>query len=620
MQFTVQLLLGAMALLWASGATLARDAHSYSDPTAFRTTHLSLDLRTDFERRELIGYVDLSLEQVDAAARELVLDTRDLSIEKVELRTASPQVLAFRIGERDPVLGAPLRIQLPAALERNFVVRVTYRTSPSASGLQWLEPEKTAGKQHPFLYSQSQTVHARSWIPLQDTPQIRMTYTARIRTPRALLAVMSAANDPHTARDGDYEFHMPQPIPSYLLALGVGDFTFGAIGPRTGVYAEPALLAAARHEFADVERMLESCEKMFGPYQWGRYDLLMLPPSYMWGGMENPRLTFLTPTVLAGDRSLVSLIAHELAHSWSGNLVTNATWESAWLNEGFTTYLERRIVEQLYGVERRAMEDVLGLQSLQRDMEALIEAGDAGLTQLNMNLHGRNPDDAFTDVAYEKGRLFVGFLEARLGRTRLDAFLRDYFGHFAFQSITSDEFVEFLKARVLSQPDAGVTLQEVRAWLDEPGLPPTAVLPQSDAFVRVDQQRAAWLRGELAATRLPTATWTTHEWLHFLDNLPAQVDAAKLRELDAAWQLTRATNNEIAHSWLKVAIRADYAPAYARLEQFLTSIGRRKFVKDLYEELLKTPAGRQRAERIYTQARALYQVPLVEQLDPLLGR
>ncbi|HKE97262.1 MAG TPA: M1 family aminopeptidase/hydrolase, partial [Povalibacter sp.] len=482
------------------------DFHSFANTQDFRATHAALDLKADFERKRLIGYVDLTLDQLNPQAHELILDTRDLTISRVELPGKSPVALEFRLGEAKPILGAPLYIELPEPSGgKNLTVRISYETSPNASGLQWLEPSQTAGRKQPYLYSQSQAIHARSWIPLQDTPQVRLTYDAHIRTPPQLLAVMSAQNDPHTVRDGDYHFTMPQAIPSYLIALGVGDLVFKPIGAQTGVYAEPSVVDAAAYEFADVQSMLETCEKLFGPYRWGRYDLLILPPSFMWGGMENPRLTFLTPTAIAGDRSLVSLIAHELAHSWSGNLVTNANWNSVWLNEGFTVYLERRIIEALYGRERYAMEDTLGLQSLQRDVASLTEAGDAPLTQLSMDLRNRDPDDAFSDVPYEKGRLFLGFLESRLGRQQLDAFLREYFQHFAFQSVSTPMFVDYLSAHVLNRPGVNLTLAEVQAWLDQPGIPANAVLPQSDAFQRVDAQRDEWLSNKRTARQLDTA-------------------------------------------------------------------------------------------------------------------
>ncbi|MFL6549762.1 MAG: M1 family metallopeptidase [Povalibacter sp.] len=613
---SVVFLVGTAKALGAEQAM--SDAHSFANISDFRVQHAALDLKADFERKRLVGHVDLTIKRLSPTAHELVLDTRDLKIASVDLSGAP---LKFEVGESKPILGAPLVVHLPEQMSNDdFVVRIKYESSPPASGLQWLEPSQTAGKKQPYLYSQSQAIHARSWIPLQDTPAVRLTYEAHITTPPQLLAVMSAQNDLKAARTGDYRFEMPQAIPSYLIALGVGDLVFKPLGARTGVYAEPSVIDAAAYEFADVQSMLETCEKLFGPYRWGRYDLLILPPSFMWGGMENPRLTFLTPTAIAGDRSLVSLIAHELAHSWSGNLVTNANWNSVWLNEGFTVYLERRIIQALYGQDRYAMEDALGFQSLQRNVEGLTASGDAALSKLSMDLRGRDPDDAFSDVPYEKGRLFLGFLESRLGRAQLDAFLRDYFDHFAFQSISTDTFIEYLNAHVLTKPGVTLTMADVRVWMDQPGIPATAVVPHSDAFSRVDQQRQAWLSGQRKAAQLDTSRWTTHEWLHFLENMPADISVARMGELDAAFKLTASTNNEIAHAWLKDAIRAGYAPAGPRLEQYLSSIGRRKLVKDLYADLLKTPQGKQRAQQIYAKARPLYQVPLVQQLDAILGK
>lgn len=606
----------------AAGAGAVADPHSFANVADFRTRHLELDLETDFQARRLSGTVDLSIERLDGAARALVLDTRDLTVSGAWLlgAGADPVPLEIELGDADPIRGAPLTVALPAeGAGESFQVRIAYRTSPQASALQWLAPEQTAGKTHPFLFTQSQAIHARSWIPLQDTPQVRTTYRATIRVPAGLRAVMSADNDPDggTAGPGElttYRFEMPQPIPSYLIALGVGRLEFQSTGPRTGVYAEPPVVAAAAREFADLETMLETCERLFGPYRWGRYDLLILPPSFPFGGMENPRLSFITPTIIAGDRSLVALIAHELAHSWSGNLVTNATWRDLWLNEGFTVYLERRIVEALYGAERARMEDVLGLQSLQRDFADLKPANQALLP----DLRGRDPDDVFSEVPYEKGKLLLQWLESRFGRERLDAFLRDYFAHFAFRSITTEQFLDYLRANLLSSEPGRVTERQLEAWLREPGLPEFAVLPRSDAFARVDEQRRRWLEGAIAAEALPAGQWSTHEWLHFLDNFPASVPRARLEELDRAFALTESPNAEVAHSWLRVAIRNGYEPAWPRLERYLTTIGRRKLIRPLYEDLMKSEAGAERARRIYAEARPGYHPIAVATLDPIV--
>ncbi len=582
-----------------------RDYHSLANTREFRVRHVSLELQVMFEAERLSGVVDLDLERRVAGARTVVLDTRDLIVRSVWwLKSPAELVpLEWSWGNADPALGRPLRVDLPVDLSgERFKIRVSYQTRPEASGLQWVPAAQTAGKVAPFLFTQSQAIHARSWIPLQDTPQVRFTYDAKIFAPPGMRAVMSANNPLELAADGVYDFEMPQAIPSYLLALGVGKLEFAAIGPRTGVFAEAPVVAAAVSEFADVERMLEVSEKLFGPYRWGRYDLLILPPSFPFGGMENPRLSFITPTVIAGDRSLVSLIAHELAHSWSGNLVTNATWRDLWLNEGFTVFLERRIVQALYGDRRYAMEDALGLQEVRRDLASL-PPGDQVLA---IDLRGRDPDDVFSQVPYEKGRLFLGWLEQRFGRETFAAFLRSYFDRYAFQSITTEEFRAFLERELLARRPGMVTAPELDEWLLAPGLPRTAVLPQSDAFTKVDAARREWLAGKRAAASLPAKDWTTQEWLHFLDGFPHRTPRAKLEQLDAAYQLTRMRNAEVAHSWLRIAIRNDYEPAYPRLDEYLTTIGRRKLIRPLYEDLMRTPAGRTRARDIFSRARAGY--------------
>ena len=557
------------------------DVHSWSRPEEARVRHIDLDLQVDFDRKILAGSATLHFDP--AASSQFTLDTRDLLIHSVE------NAEGFTVGPSDSVLGAPLAIHLSPGVSW---VRVHYSTSPSASGLQWLEPPQTAGKRHPFLYTQSQAIHARSWIPLQDTPAVRVTFDAQVRTPSGLQAVMGAE------KEGD-RFRMKRPVPSYLIALAAGDLDFRPLGPRSGVYAEPSLIEAAAREFADTEAMIAAVESMYGPYRWGRYDLLVLPPSFPFGGMENPCLTFATPTILAGDKSLVSLVAHELAHSWSGNLVTNATWSDFWLNEGFTVYLERRILEKVYGKDREEMEAVLGRRELDREMASLPESDRV----LHIPLTGRDPDDGCTLVPYEKGALLLRTIEREVGRDRFDSFLRSYFDHFAFQSITTAEFLGFLR----SQLPNSVALDE---WIFRPGIPAGAAEPASGAFARIQAAAAAWQAGG----SIDPAAWTTQEWLHFLRTL----ENPDMDRLQRQFHLTESGNSEILHQWLLMSVRAHYEPAFPRLEQFLSSVGRRKYLKPLYTELLKTAEGRGRALRIYTSARAGYHPIAQTTLDALL--
>ncbi len=582
-------------------ANEARDVHSYSNPEQVRAKHVDLNLEVLFDRKVLKGTATLTIERKQPDATALKLDTRELKIAKAEASTdgANFAPAQFTLGEADKILGAPLTITLPAQASK---VRIEYESSPTASGVQWLEPPQTAGKKHPYVFTQSQAIHARSWIPLQDSPAVRITYSATIRTPKELRAVMSAEQDGNAAPTGEYKFAMPQAIPPYLIALAAGDIAFKSLGQRTGVYTEPAMLDKAAKELEDTEKMVEATEKLYGPYRWGRYDILVLPPSFPIGGMENPRLTFATPTILAGDKSLVSLVAHELAHSWSGNLVTNATWRDFWLNEGFTTYLERRIIEAIYGRPREEMEAALGRQSLEEEMAGL-EARDQ---ILHVDLAGRDPDDGFTLVPYEKGALFLRQLEETFGRDKFDQFLKSYFDHFAFQSITTADFLAYLQKNLLDanpQLAAKVPLDE---WIEKSGLPASAPKPQSDAFAKTEVQAKAWLDGKTPAAKLETKQWTTQEWLHFLKFLPAQLSEPQLKDLDQTFGLTKTGNAEIAHVWLLMAIRNKYAMAYPRLEEYLISIGRQKLIKPLYEELVKTPEGKQRAKAIYAKARAGY--------------
>lgn len=570
------------------------DWHSFSNPDEVRISHLDLDLDVDFSTRRLNGTATMSLERTAAATDgSLVLDTRSLDVQEV---LAQGEALEWQWGRKDDIRGTELVITLPEAADK---VTVRYATSPDAAGLQWLTGEQTTSGR-PFLFTQSQPIQARSWIPLQDTPQVRFTYAAQIKVPKDLRAVMSADNPQELAPDGVYRVSMPQPIPSYLMALAAGRLDFQSMSARTGVYAEPSVVEAAAKEFADTEQMMEVGEALYGPYQWGRYDLLILPPSFPFGGMENPRLSFITPTVIAGDKSLVALIAHELAHSWSGNLVTNATWNDLWLNEGFTVYFESRIMEQVYGADREAMEAVLGYQSLMDDFADLPPEDE----RLLLHLDERDPDDAFSNVPYEKGRLFLVWLENEVGRERLDAFLRGYFEEYAFQSLTTDEFREYLWDNLLD--DSDLSREAVAQWLTGPGLPDSAVVPESPAFAAIDQTRARWLEGDVAADAIESDAWSVHEWLYFLNNMPVELDRLQLAELDEAFALTESSNSEIAHSWYRIAIRNDYQPAFNPLRNYLRRVGRRKLVLPLYEDLAKTERGRTFARLVFQEARGGY--------------
>lgn len=583
------------------------DEYSFSQPDKVRIEDLALQLKVDFDKKELAGSATYTLNWLDPKATQLILDTRDITVEKVvgERADGKWNDLTFSLGEKDKVLGSKLVIETP---ERNKRIRVTYRTSPDASGLQWLTPAMTEGKKSPFMFSQSQQIHARSWVPLQDTPRVRFTYTAHVLAPKDTMVVMSAGIDGQadkggSERDGDYSFTMPQKIPSYLLAIAAGDLEFQAISERAGVWAEPAMVKKAANEFADTEKMMKTAERLYGPYRWGRYDILVLPPSFPYGGMENPRMTFATPTVIVGDKSLVSLVAHELAHSWSGNLVTFSTPKDSWLNEGFTSYVENRIVEDLYGKEAADMEKVISRNELAAEYKDI----DPKLQVLALRPGTlSDPDGASSATVYTKGAWFLQFLEERYGREVFDPFLKDYFDHFAFQSIPTTKFIEYAKANLLDKYPGKVTEAELDEWIYQPGVPASAPRTVSPRFDAVDAARKAWLDGGKLPEAAATAKWSTQEWVHFIDGMPPTLKPEQLAALDAAFHFTGTPNGEIAQRWYPLAVRSGYTQANEAISAFLQKIGRRKLIMPTYNELVKTPEGLKLAQDTFAKAKPGY--------------
>ena len=585
----------------ATPAMSSHDVSSYAEPEKVVVKHLALDLGVDFAKKVLAGSATLDLDWQDPAANTLVLDTRDLAISKIEgFDGTNWQELKYELAARDPILGSKLSIAMPSQMGK---VRVSYSSSPEASGLQWLTPAMTLGKKTPYMFSQSQSIHARSWVPLQDTPGVRFTYEAHITTPKDVMALMSADNDPKAPRDGDYSFQMPQAIPSYLMAIAAGDLVFRPTGERSGVWAEPAMADKAAKEFEDTEKMIATAEGLYGPYRWGRYDVLVLPPSFPFGGMENPRLTFATPTVIVGDKSLVSLIAHELAHSWSGNLVTNSSWKDMWLNEGFTSYVEGRITEKLYGTELADMEGVISQKGLSDEMKDL-KPEDQLLALAPLT--GRDPDNAGTAIAYIKGQWFLTFLEQRYGRETFDTFLRKWFTDHSFTSQDSAEFERYLNAELVAKNPGKTTEAELHAWMHEPGIPAFATPAKSARFAVVDEMRGHWLAGHAKPEQLETGKWSTQEWVHFLEGMPEILSTAQLAELDAAFHFTGSANAEIAQRWYPLTVRSAYTAARPAIAEFLGHIGRRKLIMPTYGALAATPDGLVFAKEVFAKARPGY--------------
>jgi len=588
-----------------------KDSHSNSKPWEVDIEHISLNLVVDFDKKIISGKATLFINNKKGVDR-LYLDAWGLKIDRITLGKAQSPT-TFVIGKFVKFHGSPLVVDITAQTK---TVNIYYSTSPDAEGLDWVTPEQTAGGVYPFLYTQSQAILARTWIPLQDTPGVRFSYDATIKVPSEFLAIMSAGNPTEKNAEGIYHFKMPQKIPSYLMALGVGDLEFRSLGPRTGVYVEPSLIDKAEYEFADTEFMMTTAEKLYGPYLWDRYDLLVLPSSFPWGGMENPRLTFVYPLVLVGDRSLVSLVAHELAHSWSGNLVTNANWDDVWLNEGFTTYLTGRIMEELYGESYENMLKVKGELNLREEIDRM--GPDSSDTRLKLNMEGRNPNDAFSTIPYQKGRFFLMTVEKTVGRERWDTFLHDYFQEHAFGNMTTEGFLQYMNDNLLmGNKELGEKIQ-IENWVYGKGLPSNFPELHSEEFDIVDDMINNWVKGS-PASEISTEGWTTHPWIYFLKQLPVKISKERLNALNTSLKLNDINNPIVLRNWLSLAMENLYEPAYGTVEKFLIEIGHRGSVRQIYRAMAKTPEGLEMGRRIYKNARPRYHYMTSTAVDAILG-
>ncbi|HET8858769.1 M1 family metallopeptidase [Marivirga sp.] len=587
------------------------DQHSFAKPQKAIITHLNWNATIDFETKTINAIAQFNIQKYPNVT-EIILDTKNLDIEKI-WRNKDDSV-DFVLKEQVEILGQALHIPLTKETE---TISIQYKTFPDSEALQWLSAQQTAGDS-PFLFTQSQAILCRSWIPIQDSPGIRFTYEAQVKVPKGNLAIMSAENPQEVDSTGNYNFKMQQPIPAYLMALAVGDLEYYKTGPETGIYAEPATMEKAVKDLEDLQSFLETAEELYGNYRWGQFDVLILPPSFPFGGMENPRLTFATPTILSGDKSLVSLIAHELAHSWSGNLVTNATWNDFWLNEGFTVYFEYRIMEALYGKDYSEMLASISHKELRGEAKELIDNGNAKDTHLKLDLAGRNPDVGMTAIAYDKGYFFLKYIEELTGREKFDDFLKQYFTEHAFESINTEQFLLYMEQNLFGKHNIPMPKDLFSNWVYGSGIPENLPKPNSERFRNVEQSIAKWLNTENIDT-LKCQDWSTHEFLHFFHQLPDSIEYSEVQALDEKFDFTNGGNSEILAEWFLLSIKKEYRPAYGAMENFLINTGRKKFLMPLYGELAKTENGKRIALNIYKKARQNYHYVSYNSLDKLLN-
>lgn len=584
-----------------------KDPHSAAEFDVARVTSLDWDAVINFEQRR-INATAIWRFKAENGAKFIYFDAKNLSIEEISDNNG-PITDWEMVNQKFSWLGEKLKVPIN---DKSVFIRVKYSTSKEADALQWLDKSQTADKKGPFLFTQSQAILARTWLPCQDSPGIRFDYKARVKVPQGMLALMSATNPTNIDPTGTYTFEQQNPIPSYLMALAVGYIAFESIDQKSGVYAEESILKKAVAEFSELPRMIKSAEDLYGPYAWKKYDILVLPPSFPFGGMENPMLTFATPTIIAGDKSLTSLVAHELAHSWSGNLVTNSNWNDFWLNEGFTVYFERRIMESIYGAEYAEMLAALGYKDLLSTIQELGDKSDD--TRLKLMLDERNPDDGMNDIAYEKGYFLLRTIENEVGRSAMDTFLRRYFNRHAFQQMTTEKFVSYLKKELLS--DDTYFKLKIDQWIYSAGLPDNIIIPESERFAIVEKSVAEWHENKHLSSKV-VEKWSSHEWLHFLRSMPDSMNLDDMKLLDHQFGFTQSGNSEILFEWFKLGINKKYQQCFPSLELFLNTVGRRKFILPLYKTLMANDYS-DFARRVYSASKMNYHAVAIQSIDEII--
>jgi len=598
------------------------DDHSYSNLREIHTSHLDLELEVNFNNKTIYGIARHTMQ--NSGCDTAIFDIKGLQIQKITIGLGSKErETDFVIGniDKDSILGQPLLVSIESNTKH---VNIYYQTTKDSEALDWLDSNLTSSKKYPFLYTQGQAILTRTWIPIQDSPSNRITYSAKVKVPTELMAVMSAQNPKTKNDDGIYYFQMKNAIPSYLIALAVGDLKYHAFSSNTGVYCEPELLSACQYEFVDLPHMFNTAERLYGKYQWNQYDLLILPYSFPFGGMENPMLTFVNPTIITGDRSLVSVIAHELAHSWSGNLVTNSTWNDFWLNEGFTVYFENRIMEKLYGKEIADILAIIEFQELKDELNRIEKSKFPEDSKLNLKLENRNPDDGMTDIAYVKGAFFLKTLEEKVGRRKMDLFLKSYFNHFAFKTVNSELFIEFLNKNLLEKHATTFNTDE---WIYQKGLPKNCLQLKSKRLELMEEMAQKTNLGaalfepkitfsyirkngkrvrKMKVTKIERSEFIVQEWQTFIRALNPKIGKKKLIEIDKFLQFSTCGNAEIMNEWFVLAINNNYTEIRPEIEAFLMKIGRRKFLVPIYEALAKNPENLKWAREVYQNAAPNY--------------
>src|SRR5215208_2456793 len=581
------------------------DPTSYVDLSQGEINHIDFHIQVDFQSRTLD--VEATYQLREPITGSLYLDSFKLDMNEAHV---NGRKLEWEFDQQDEVLGSRLHLK---GFENDSSFTLTFKTSPEARALQWMNASQTLGGAHPFLFSQCQASNARSVFPCQDTPSVRFTYSAEVEVPKELTAVMAAEQAKGPEGSGTFFFNMPQPIPSYLFAIAVAHLDFRELGSRTGIYAEPEMIEAAAWEFAETEKTMIEAEKLLGPYLWGRYDMLVLPPSFPFGGMENPRLTFLTPTAIIGTRGQANLVTHELAHAWTGNLVTNATWQDFWLNEGWTTYAETRITEILEGKDAT---DLNAVYDEKRTYEIMQRVGmDSPVTCLKIPSNETDADSMTSQLAYTKGCFFLKKCEYAVGRKRFDEFIQKYMKRFQFQSLTTEGFLEFLKAEL---PEVFEKV-DVQTWIYKPGMPDVWHKPHSRLYDEVQKSLDDFDHGQLP-TKEQVKGWHRYQTLSFLQGLPKTISVENCKSLEDVLELPKRNDDYFYTYFYAICIASGVQETLPRIEKFVENIGRMLYIIPIIRAMVETDWARDRARPLLEKVREKHHPVTIAAMEGLLKK
>ncbi|KAE9579593.1 Leukotriene A-4 hydrolase [Colletotrichum fructicola] len=578
----------------------AVDVNTNSNFKEVVTKHTEIDVTIDFERTVLVGSTIVTFESRLASLTEIILDTSYLIVKKA---TINGTRVSWDLKAPKDANGSPLRICLDRAYENGeaFKLAIDFETTTDTTGLQWFKASQTDDKKYPFMFSQGEPVHARSMFPCQDTPSIKTTFDMTIRSILPVVASGTPENDPifppiqEPLELKTYKFKQEIPISNYLFAVASGNLAGEKIGPKSYVYCAPGDLEACKAEFKpDLQAIIKSAENLIFEYPWPLYNLVVLPKSFHLGGMENPVFNFYSATVVSGDRENIGVVAHEFAHSYSGNLVTNDAWEHFWLNEGWTVYIERCILRDLRGEEAVQLEAIVGWQDLLYNIDAY-GGNESVFTSLVLEFQGKRPDDIMSKISYEKGYTFLCFLEQQVGREKWHKFVPHYFKTFFGKSVNSEQFKNCILEFFSQDIPAAVALHAVdwETWYHKPGAPPKPIFDSSlyrDCIELCDKWKMlSSNESAFTPSSKDVEGWTVGQLLVFLDLLiessspiPKQFSHA----LGSQYGLLSSGNLEVVSRFLRVALRAGDESVLKQTEEVLSQTGRMKFVKPLFEGLL----------------------------------